>query len=327
VPKKGSRLLEGDEISLTLELRNRRPWPIFGLTATAQQSVDDSVGEGLKFYFPFISPRSSMQLDCALASTRFGRATFRIVATSDAPFGLFRRSKRFSKEVSILVLPAPRELARGDSVTGEGRLSERAFPTAREGEVAGSRPYSVGDPARHIHWRASARSGRMMTKSFTAPTEDGPVLILGAGTGDRPLLDDVVRVAAGAGRLSMGQGGRIRLRVGDMQSEVAWDGLLRRLALLSDAALPPLANSLQTIDVGAAVLAVLPRSDAGGLNALRLAAPRAASLGVWLLADAYEARDGDDVDVQALRRAGATVTYVETSPITDPDDPAERLSG
>ncbi len=45
------------------------------------------------------------------------------------------------------------------------RETGRAF-ASREGDFAGLREWRPGDSPRHIHWRSSARAGRLLTKEF-----------------------------------------------------------------------------------------------------------------------------------------------------------------
>ena len=318
-----ARTMEGDEVVLTVELRNDRRWPCVGLTATVDMSAGESHVEKLKFYFPIITPRSTTRLEAVLTCRRFGRhSTREVVIRSEAPFGLFSRSKRFSSDASVLVLPMPYRSANERRPAGRDRRRERALPPPREGEVAGSRPYLVGDPARSIHWRASARAGRILTKSFTVPTEDGPILIMGTDMQDENLFEDVIRVAAGAARVSIGTGARVRLRLGGNQLEIAWNELLRQLALVSTSTLPPIGHSLQAVPVGSAIIAVLPLSDRRGLEALQKAAPHAAGFSVWVLLGPGDVVDTEDTDIRALRRA-ATLVFVETPLDSDPDTPAE----
>ena len=319
------RPIEGDDVVLSVELRSARRWPAFGVTTTVTVSDGSTDGE-FKFYFPYISPRSSPRLESVFASTRFGRHSTRgMVIGSDAPFGLFRRSKHLSKEASVLVLPRPHEVPVDSQATGEG-TSERTFPMPREGEVAGARPHVVGDPSRHIHWRASARAGHIMTKSFTTPTEEGPLLVLGTGVEHQSISEEVIRVAAGVGRGGADDGDRIRLQLGHRQLETGWHGLLRELALLSDSAVPALSESLQAIQAGSTVLAVLALSDLHGLGALHGAVDQTASLRVWVLARPDEADTPDGPEVQALRRSGATVDHIEVPLTADSDSQKETAS-
>ncbi|MFB5192055.1 DUF58 domain-containing protein [Alicyclobacillus fastidiosus] len=63
---------------------------------------------------------------------------------------------------------------------GEKAVDRWLFPD--ETMFKGVRPYQESDPARHIHWRASARLGRLVAKQFFSSTELDVLLILNAQT-------------------------------------------------------------------------------------------------------------------------------------------------
>ena len=312
---------------LAVELRNTKPWRCIGLTATVDLLTDDAQRQSFKFYVPYLASRSTVRLESRLTGARRGRHTTRgVEVSSDAPFGLFRRSRRFAGEASILVLPVPHELDQSGLRETVGRRRERPSPNPREGEVVGSRPYVIGDSARHIHWRNSARSAAIMTKAFTMPTEEGPILTLGADIGSRDLLEDVVRVTAGVGRLHLKAGGRLRLRLGLKEREVSWEGLLRQLAVISNDTLPPLSDSLNGMPPRSTVLAVLPFSDELGVDAVRSAAGPMTDMRVWLLAAEGDIPELNEIKMRTLDDDGATVFAVDTPLAVASQSPAEAAS-
>ncbi|WAH43603.1 DUF58 domain-containing protein [Alicyclobacillus fastidiosus] len=63
---------------------------------------------------------------------------------------------------------------------GEQAVDRWLFPD--ETMFKGVRPYQASDPARHIHWRATARLGKLVAKQFFSSTELDVLLILNAQT-------------------------------------------------------------------------------------------------------------------------------------------------
>ena len=81
------------------------------------------------------------------------------------PFALFRKSRDVAAPLELLVYPArvqvprppPRAQVRGE--TSANRLGRR-------GEFFGLRERRVGDDRRDVHWKSSARSGRLLVREY-----------------------------------------------------------------------------------------------------------------------------------------------------------------
>jgi uncharacterized protein (DUF58 family) len=102
-----------------------------------------------------------------------------LVETGDV-FGLHRRF-RVMTEPSFAQVP-PRIVAlEGYNLSsrrpiGEIRLAHRLFedPT----RLAGVRPYQKGDPLNRIHWRATARTGELQSRSYESTCVAGATFVL-----------------------------------------------------------------------------------------------------------------------------------------------------
>lgn len=81
------------------------------------------------------------------------------------PFALFRKSRDIEAPLEVLVYPArvtvprpqPRSTSTGDAVAN--RLGRR-------GEFFGLRERRTGDDRRDVHWRSSARTGRLLVREY-----------------------------------------------------------------------------------------------------------------------------------------------------------------
>ncbi|MEO8550264.1 MAG: DUF58 domain-containing protein [Kofleriaceae bacterium] len=81
------------------------------------------------------------------------------------PFALFRKSRDVDAPLDLLVYPArvavprppPRSATRGDAT------AERL---GRRGEFFGLREHRAGDDRRDVHWKSSARSGRLLVREY-----------------------------------------------------------------------------------------------------------------------------------------------------------------
>jgi uncharacterized protein (DUF58 family) len=124
------------------------------------------------------------------------------VTTGD-PFGLFRFNRDFGDPQPLLVLPRPDELpyfwSPSAQLPGEGPVRKRTHYVTPN--AAAIREYYPGDSYNRIHWRSTARLGRLIVKTFEMdPTSNiwvaldmhGPSQI---GQGDESTEEYGVRIA------------------------------------------------------------------------------------------------------------------------------------
>jgi uncharacterized protein (DUF58 family) len=95
-------------------------------------------------------------------------------------FGLHRRYRIATDPLFVLVRPKVLPLEGYDLASrrplGEVRIRHRLFedPT----RISGVRPYERGDPLNRIHWRATARTGLLHSKSYEPSCVAGATLLL-----------------------------------------------------------------------------------------------------------------------------------------------------
>lgn len=108
------------------------------------------------------------------------------------PFALFRKSRDIDAPVTLLVLPArtavPRPAARS---TARGDIAGDRL--GRKGEFFGLREHRRGDDRRDVHWKSSARLGRLLVREYE--DELARRLVIGV---DNALPDDVREAVTGA---------------------------------------------------------------------------------------------------------------------------------
>jgi uncharacterized protein (DUF58 family) len=196
------------------------------------------------------------------------------------------------KPSSVLVYPRTVDLTglnlpAGHLLGGERRRQGWHQTTPH---VASVRDYQPGDPVRHIHWRSTARAGRLMVKEFDAePVADVWVFLdleaaVQRGEGDESTEEYGVTIAASLAKHFLGQGRAVGLvAIGREHYLVPADRGQRQLTkLLEDLAVVRADGTMPIAEVlagegarctrNAAVLVVTPSADdnwPGVLQSLR----------------------------------------------------------
>lgn len=112
------------------------------------------------------------------------------------PLGLARATRRADDEtVRLLVHPRHHDLAVLPSAGVGGRDTSSAAIRATEGAFAGLREHAPGDDVRQIHWRTSARLGRLMVREHADSTRPGVTVLVDDRRGPAE-LDALAEAAA-----------------------------------------------------------------------------------------------------------------------------------
>ena len=120
--------------------------------------------------------------------------------------GLTRRRKKITVPVESVCYPA---LAEVELPVAPRRRREtgRAF-ASREGDFAGLREWRPGDNPKHIHYRSSARAGRLLAKEFVLPERSELIVVFDTYGEEGEAFEAAVSRAAGlavaAGGASLG---------------------------------------------------------------------------------------------------------------------------
>jgi len=89
------------------------------------------------------------------------------MVTSD-PFGLFQLERPFPEQTPVVVYPPVVKLLQFPAATGDisGGDAQRRRTHYITTNAAGVRDYASGDSFNRIHWRSTARKGRLIVKEF-----------------------------------------------------------------------------------------------------------------------------------------------------------------
>ena len=174
----------GEAVDASVSLRNGKPLPAPWIFWRDQVEPGLDV-EGETCAFETLAARGEGLLTYRLHSTR--RGLFRIgpaVVEASGPFGLERRFQVEPEVRFLTVFPRTVELGEGWPL---GHRPIHEVPRRRSlfedpSRFLGVRPYQPGDGLRHIHWRATARSGEIQVKVFEPAVLAGALLAVEMGT-------------------------------------------------------------------------------------------------------------------------------------------------
>src|SRR6185295_16015130 len=158
------RVFAGEPFLMEVVIRNDKP-----TRASYSIEVEDLVGAtplDKRCYFLKIPAAKSQRTSYRHTFVKRGLYTltgYRIA--TKFPFALFRKSRDVDAPLDIIVYPArvtvprppPRAHVRGDATAN--RLGRR-------GEFFGLRERRAGDDRRDIHWKSSARTGRLLVREY-----------------------------------------------------------------------------------------------------------------------------------------------------------------
>jgi uncharacterized protein (DUF58 family) len=170
----------GDTVKVVVRIRNPYWWPILWAyaeeTLPARMRVDGTMRRLL-----FLLPRQTQYLFYSVTIARRGCHQLGplVVETGDV-FGLFRKTRVEKSRDFVTAVPFYTEIE--EFYVGQRRLlgdfaSERSLfddPT----RIRGIREYQRGDALKHIHWKTTAHTGKLMSKVFDPVEVAGATVVL-----------------------------------------------------------------------------------------------------------------------------------------------------
>ena len=173
-------LRQGEELEVEVTVENRRGWPIPWIYIEDQHPADfPRAGE--RGRLAVLMPGRSVSLNYKLTCPRRGYHRIGpLVMESGDLFGLQKRFRTGESQDYVSVLPT---IAYIDTFNiaarrpqGAVRITNRSYEDPSR--VIGVREYVPGDPMNRIHWKASARTGKLFTRTTEPTTVSGGTLIL-----------------------------------------------------------------------------------------------------------------------------------------------------
>lgn len=165
----------GTSSEVVLELRNaKRLLPTYGLWFEVS-STSHPAGTRLALRERLEPQGGTVRLPWVLQPARRGHETVELTAVGSLfPFGFLRKVMGSELRRQVLVWPAPIEYRRHVVASAtRPRTGERVARVGHSGDLFALRTYAEGDSHRLIHWKASARLGKLMVRQFSSESQDG----------------------------------------------------------------------------------------------------------------------------------------------------------
>lgn len=178
----------GRAFPLVVKVRNRRRFASLHLIEVAVSPSREWGGvlQGpVRAFFAVVPSGAVVSRSVWVTLPRRGREALALELSSAYPFDFFVRWGLEPPATQALVFPAPLYERGASAWDGEEELDKEgeAFGCLlRETvDVAGIRPYEAGDPINRIHWKLSARTGKLSTRLFEGqPPRPGRTIDLDA---------------------------------------------------------------------------------------------------------------------------------------------------
>lgn len=202
----GNRIFQNEPLGMTLELAHPPGSSQVVTIKSPVVSLTQNTAETREY--PFQSDPNATQDELRRDLTFPLRGHYRLgplVLEGSDPLGLFVRKEDVRQATEVIVyprpLPLPQMYLQGLS---SYRLSElRTAPLAgATQEFYGIRPYQYGDDLRRVHWKSTARTGRLAIKEYELRVSAAATIILDLhrgshrGLGAQSSLEYAVTIAA-----------------------------------------------------------------------------------------------------------------------------------
>lgn len=175
-------IFAGQPVRAGVELINEKlTVPSFSLRVEAVRPKDGPAAAMLDtpVYFPYLPRQDRVQQSVPLVFPHRGiyrQDAFRIVTRF--PFGFLQKSRRLQLKTEALVYPSVEASVPLQEFFPSIDGAMESFLKGRGHDLYSLRDYVPTDSARHVHWKASARSGSLMVREFSREDDSRILLVL-----------------------------------------------------------------------------------------------------------------------------------------------------
>lgn len=262
---------EDDPIQITLRTRKAGLRPAFLIHGEETCPFAPTDEQKQTFFIPSIYPGQRLNLTYTTTCDRRGWHCFEAVRVrSSGPFGMFTTRRRIAAPTDMLVYPQYYPLERLRLLESRGFSEQLTQHAGQSSEVIGTREYRPGDSMRQIHWRSTARTGRLVVKEFADTDQMTMTVVLdlqagsSLGAGKFSTFETAVRLAASFGyyaqekKLPFHLAGSSR-RWSPPTMPLGWWGILNYLTKVEQDGQEPLPRVLSRLTATSFVVVLVSR--------------------------------------------------------------------
>jgi len=175
-------IFAGQPVRAQVELENEKlTLPSFSLRVEAAKAKNSPAAALLEtpVYFPYVPKKDRVRQIVPITFPRRGayrQDAFRIVTRF--PFGFLQKARRVELQTEALVYPSVESTHSFLEILPALQGALESQSKGRGQDLYALRGYVPTDSARHVHWKASARSGSLMVREFTREEDCRVLLVL-----------------------------------------------------------------------------------------------------------------------------------------------------
>ena len=174
-------IFAGQTVRATVELENGKlTLPSFGLRVEPVTAAGTPAAVLEKpVYFPYLPRQERVKQSVPVTFLRRGlhvQDSFRIVTRF--PFGFLEKTRRVAVKSEALVYPSVEMDSEWAEMFPAIEGSIESFSKGRGQDLHALREYLPTDSVRHVHWKASARTGLLMVREFAREDDCRVLLVL-----------------------------------------------------------------------------------------------------------------------------------------------------
>jgi len=268
-----SDFYEDDPVEISIQFKRIRLKPAFLISGQEMCPFAPSEDRTQSFFVPSLFRGRLLELSYQTICNRRGLYTFSAMKLhSKGPFSLFSTRRTLTIPSEILIYPRYHPLKRLRVLENRGFADKQVMRVGAGSEVVGTREYRSGDSLRQIHWRSTARAGKLVVKEFLDSDQLSMAVVLdlsqqgNVGQGKFSTFETALRLAASFGYYATQQKIPFRL-VGQSQrwkspaTPLSWWGTLNYLAKVENDGQESLATVLRNLSQLPFVVVLISNPD------------------------------------------------------------------